>query len=40
LGKPWVEWFAPAALWVAVALTLASGVIYLWRNRALYLSDL
>jgi len=40
LGKPWVEWFAPVALWVAVALTLASGVIYLWRNRALYLSDL
>jgi len=39
-GKPWVEWFAPAALLVAVALTLASGVIYLWRNRALYLSDL
>jgi CDP-diacylglycerol--glycerol-3-phosphate 3-phosphatidyltransferase len=38
--KPWVEWFAPVALWVAVALTLASGVIYLWRNRALYLSDL
>src|ERR1039458_649348 len=39
-GKPWVEWFAPLALWVAVVLTLASGVIYLWRNRALYLSDL
>ncbi|MGA2555708.1 MAG: CDP-diacylglycerol--glycerol-3-phosphate 3-phosphatidyltransferase [Verrucomicrobiota bacterium] len=39
-GEPWMEWFAPLALWVAVALTLASGVIYLWRNRALYLSDL
>jgi CDP-diacylglycerol--glycerol-3-phosphate 3-phosphatidyltransferase len=38
--KPWMEWFAPAALWVAVALTLASGAIYLWRNRPLYLSDL
>jgi CDP-diacylglycerol--glycerol-3-phosphate 3-phosphatidyltransferase len=37
---PWVDWFAPIALWVAVSLTLASGVIYLWRNRALYLSDL
>ena len=40
LGKPWVEWFAPISLWVAVILTLASGLIYLWRNRALYLSDL
>jgi CDP-diacylglycerol--glycerol-3-phosphate 3-phosphatidyltransferase len=38
--EPWIEWFAPAALWVAVALTLASGAIYLWRNRPLYLSDL
>ncbi|MGD0411396.1 MAG: CDP-diacylglycerol--glycerol-3-phosphate 3-phosphatidyltransferase [Verrucomicrobiota bacterium] len=40
LGKPWVEWFAPISLWVAVILTLASGLSYLWRNRALYLSDL
>ena len=40
LGKPWVEWFEPVSLWVAVILTLASGGIYLWRNRALYLSDL
>jgi CDP-diacylglycerol--glycerol-3-phosphate 3-phosphatidyltransferase len=40
LGRPWVEWFAPISLWVAVILTLASGLIYLWRNRALYLSDL
>jgi CDP-diacylglycerol--glycerol-3-phosphate 3-phosphatidyltransferase len=39
-GKPWVEWFASVSLWVAVVLTLASGLIYLWRNRALYLSDL
>ena len=39
-GKPWVEWFEPVALWVSVILTLASGGIYLWRNRALYLSDL
>jgi hypothetical protein len=35
-----VEWFAPLSLWVAVILTFASGLIYLWRNRALYLSDL
>jgi CDP-diacylglycerol--glycerol-3-phosphate 3-phosphatidyltransferase len=39
-GRPWVEWFTPLSLWVAVTLTLASGVIYLWRNRSLYLSDL
>jgi CDP-diacylglycerol--glycerol-3-phosphate 3-phosphatidyltransferase len=39
-GRPWMEWFAPASLWLAVALTLASGAIYLWRNRPLYLSDL
>lgn len=39
-GGPWVEWFAPLSLWVAVILTFASGLIYLWRNRGLYLSDL
>jgi CDP-diacylglycerol--glycerol-3-phosphate 3-phosphatidyltransferase len=39
-GRPWVEWFTPISLWVAVILTFASGLIYLWRNRALYLSDL
>ena len=37
---PWVEWFAPLSLWVAVIFTFASGVIYLWRNRSLYMSDL
>jgi hypothetical protein len=25
---------------VAVVLTFSSGLIYLWRNRSLYLSDL
>ena len=40
MGKPWVEWFAPLSLWVAVILTFTSGVIYLWRNRPLYLADL
>jgi CDP-diacylglycerol--glycerol-3-phosphate 3-phosphatidyltransferase len=40
LGQPWVNWFAPAALWVAVLLTIFSGVTYLWRNRSLYLHDL
>lgn len=39
-GKPWVEWFAAIAIWLAVALTLLSGGLYLTRNRALYLSDM
>jgi CDP-diacylglycerol--glycerol-3-phosphate 3-phosphatidyltransferase len=37
---PWVTWFAPLSLWLAVILTLTSGLIYLWRNRNLYLMDL
>jgi CDP-diacylglycerol---glycerol-3-phosphate 3-phosphatidyltransferase len=37
---PWVSWFAWLSLWVAVILTLISGVVYLWRNRGLYLADL
>ena len=40
LGKPWVEWFEPISIWVAVVLTFTSGAIYLWRNRQLYLADL
>src|SRR5579872_338648 len=32
-GGPWVQWFAPLSLWVAVLLTFISGLIYLWRNR-------
>ena len=36
----WVEWFTELAKWVAVALTIVSGVMYLWRNRALYLQDM
>jgi CDP-diacylglycerol--glycerol-3-phosphate 3-phosphatidyltransferase len=39
-GLPWVEWFAQAAKWVAVVLTFLSGVIYLWRNRGLYIHDM
>jgi CDP-diacylglycerol--glycerol-3-phosphate 3-phosphatidyltransferase len=39
LLKPWVPWFARIALWVTVVLTFTSGVIYLWKNRALYLED-
>jgi CDP-diacylglycerol--glycerol-3-phosphate 3-phosphatidyltransferase len=40
LWGPWVNWFAPLSLWLAVILTFTSGVIYLWRNRRLYLADL
>ena len=39
LFAPWVAGFAEGMLWLTVALTLASGVIYLWRNRQIYLED-
>lgn len=39
-GRPWVRWFTTLSLWAAVLLTLISGLIYLWRNRALYLEDM
>jgi len=39
-GRPWTVWFTEAAKWVAVGLTVLSGCVYLWRNRALYLDDL
>jgi len=37
--EPWTPVFAAIMLWVTVVLTAASGIIYLWRNRALYLDD-
>jgi CDP-diacylglycerol--glycerol-3-phosphate 3-phosphatidyltransferase len=37
---PWTPAFAEVMLWITVALTVASGVIYLWRNRAIYLDDM
>ncbi|HTX21475.1 MAG TPA: CDP-diacylglycerol--glycerol-3-phosphate 3-phosphatidyltransferase [Candidatus Aquilonibacter sp.] len=37
--QSWLPAFAEIMLWVAVVLTAASGAIYLWRNRALYMSD-
>jgi CDP-diacylglycerol--glycerol-3-phosphate 3-phosphatidyltransferase len=40
LLQGWVPVFADIALWVTVVLTATSGVLYLWRNRALYLSDM
>ena len=36
----WAPVFTEVALWVTVALTATSGLIYLWRNRALYLNDM
>ena len=38
--KWWVPTFAQLVLWVTVSLTATSGALYLWRNRAIYLSDL
>jgi CDP-diacylglycerol---glycerol-3-phosphate 3-phosphatidyltransferase len=40
LLQGWTPVLAEIALWVTVVLTLSSGVLYLWRNRALYMSDL
>ena len=37
---PWISWFMPLSVWVAVALTFVSGALYLWRNRQIYLSDM
>ncbi len=39
-GRPWVCLLGLAAQWVAVLLTAYSGLVYLWRNRELYLKDL
>ncbi len=36
----WAPMFTEIALWVTVVLTAASGLIYLWRNRRLYLEDM
>jgi CDP-diacylglycerol--glycerol-3-phosphate 3-phosphatidyltransferase len=39
LFQGWLLPFTEIALSLTVALTAASGVIYLWRNRAIYLSE-
>jgi phosphatidylglycerophosphate synthase len=36
----WVWWLAEIFKWLSVALTFISGWVYLWKNRALYLSDM
>jgi CDP-diacylglycerol--glycerol-3-phosphate 3-phosphatidyltransferase len=40
LLKGWMPMFAEIALWLTVVLTATSGILYLWRNRAFYLSDM
>ena len=40
LFSPWTPYFALFALWLTVLLTTTSGVLYLWRNRELYLHDM
>ena len=39
-GHPWIWWFAEIAKWLAVSLTIFSGAMYLWRNRAVYLDEM
>jgi CDP-diacylglycerol--glycerol-3-phosphate 3-phosphatidyltransferase len=38
--SPWLPLLAKVALWVTVVLTFSSGMLYLWRNRHLYLRDM
>lgn len=38
-GHAWVWWFAGFTKWLAVGLTIFSGGMYLWRNRAVYLDE-
>ena len=40
LFSPWTPYFALLALWLTVILTTTSGLLYLWRNRELYLHDM
>ncbi len=40
LFSPWTPMFALLALWLTVVLTATSGILYLWRNRQIYLSDM
>jgi len=38
--QTWLPHIAMFMLWLTVLLTAASGALYLWRNRALYLDDM
>jgi CDP-diacylglycerol---glycerol-3-phosphate 3-phosphatidyltransferase len=37
--NPWVPTFARIALGISVFLTAFSGMLYLWKNREIYMSD-
>jgi CDP-diacylglycerol--glycerol-3-phosphate 3-phosphatidyltransferase len=39
-GQPWVVSFTILAQWVTVSLTFYSGLVYLWKNREIYLDDM
>ena len=39
-NSAWVVWFTQVSVWVAVGLTVISGCLYLWRNRAIYLQEM
>lgn len=38
-GHSWLWWLVGVSKWASVVLTVLSGGIYLWRNRAVYLND-
>ena len=38
-GHSWSWWVAEISIWAAVALTAYSGILYLWKNREVYLKD-
>ena len=38
--QSWTPAFAMLTLWLTVVLTMTSGILYLWRNRRLYLDDM
>ena len=40
LFQPWTPMFAQFALGLTVLLTFISGMLYLWRNRRIYLDDM
>ena len=35
----WAPIFTDVMMWLTVALTASSGILYLWRNRQIYLND-
>ena len=39
VGHSWTGWVAEISMWAAVVLTAYSGILYLWKNREVYLKD-